>query len=217
MTIYNKQGEAILKAVIHDNSARKRVIMSDNHVLINFNLAEYVEFKKGSYILFEDNKYWIMDSVHPTYDESAGAFKYSIKFEDVDGYLRLYNIFYRKQNLQEIAFALTSDIASFGSIIVDCINHELGGTNWSVSCDAITGVKPLSFKGEKLFDVATMVSEAFECDWWTERNGLKTILHFGKSEIGSEELLVSGQMIQNIDRKQGDETDWSTVKQSKAV
>lgn len=187
------------------------MLMGDNHVLLVFNHDSYIDFKKGSYIIYKGFKFEIMTDIYP--ERNKGGWKYNLQFDAKDGLLRKYNVFYRKQDISEVAFALTTDLLSFGNVICDCINHELGGTNWRVKAipaEFSEVIKTLSFKGEKLFDALTMIAEQFECEWWTEENGEFVDICFGKLSFGTEEEFEEGKVIRSIPRKAGDDSDFGT-------
>ena len=151
ISIY-KGDDLILNIGINENFKRKRVLMGENYVRFEFNYPDYIEFKKGSYVFYENEKFEIMTNVYPEYNKETGGYSYSLQFDAQDGHLRRINIFLRSNNIEEVAFALTTDIASFAQLIADCINHELG-TSWTISLNQnIEGQKTISFKGEKLFD-----------------------------------------------------------------
>lgn len=209
--IYNKSGQELFKVPITRECTRKRALMEDNHVLLVFNHDSYVNFKKGDYIIHNGFKFEIMTDIYP--ERSKGGWKYSLQFDAKDGLLRKYNIFYRKQNLEEVVFALTTDLLSFGNVICDCINRELGGTNWRVKAIPVEYadlMKTLSFKGEKLFDACTMTAEQFECEWWIEENGDLVDLCFGKLSFGTEEDFKEGEVVKSIPRRAGDDSDFGT-------
>lgn len=185
--------------------------MGENYILLDFNHDSYIDFRKGSYIIYEGFKFEIMTDFYP--EMYRNGWKYSLQFDAKEGLLRKYNIFYRKQGIQEVAFALTTDLLSFGNVICDCINHELGGANWRVKAiptEYADLMKTLSFKGEKLFDALTMVAQQFECEWWIEENGNFVDLCFGKLSFGTEEEFEEGKVVTSIPRKAGDDSDFGT-------
>ncbi|MGL5681662.1 MAG: hypothetical protein ACRDDZ_01240, partial [Marinifilaceae bacterium] len=180
--------------------------MADNYVILDFNYPDYIEFKKGSYILYDNEKFEIMSNVYPEYNKETGGYDYSLQFDAQDGHLRRFNVFLRSNNIEEIAFALTTDIASFAQLVADCINHELG-TSWTISINKIIeGQKTISFKGEKLFDACNMIADEFECEWWINGN----VLSFGKLELGTEEIFRNEEVITYMKRKEGDSSNFGT-------
>lgn len=211
ITIYDKLGKEFLEVPITRECTRKKVLMGDNYVLLVFNHDSYVDFSKGSYIMYKGFKFEIMTDVYP--ERNKGGWKYSLQFDAKDGLLRKYNIFYRKQGVEEVVFALTTNLLSFGNVICDCINHELGGTNWRIKDipeEFSEAIKTLSFKGEKLFDALTMMAEQFECEWWIEENGNFVDICFGKLLFGTEEEFKEGEVVKSIPRKAGNDSDFGT-------
>ena len=211
ITICHKSGVELLKVPVTRTSTRKRVLMGENYILLDFNHDSYIDFRKGSYIIYEGFKFEIMTDFYP--EMYRNGWKDSLQFDAKEGLLRKYNIIYRKQGIQEVAFALTTDLLSFGNVICDCINHELGGANWRVKAiptEYADLMKTLSFKGEKLFDALTMVAQQFECEWWIEENGNFVDLCFGKLSFGTEEEFEEGKVVTSIPRKAGDDSDFGT-------
>jgi len=208
--IKNKSGATILSVPVTENSLRKRQLMGDNNITLVFMLDEAVEIRKGYYIEFAGQKFEAMSDTKPEPDDATGGLKYTVRFDAIDGHMRRFNIFFRHDNIQEVSFALTGDLAAFAQIIADCMNFEMGGNSWTVNPPTIQGYKTISFFGEKVFDAATMIAEAFECEWWVvEGNGIKA-LHFGKLEIGTEETFSLDTVLASIRRNEGDKSKFGT-------
>lgn len=213
ITIYYKNGQNIISVPLTDGSVRKRVLMGENHVLLEFNLPDYINFEKGCYIDWGNERFEIMTNVYPERIKDRDGWSYSIQFDAIDGLLRKYNVLFRYEDVSEVVFALTSDLLSHGNLIADCINYELGGNNWSVKeiPEDLSGVsKLISYKGEKLFDALTMIADTFECEWWTETNGNLVQICFDKMEYGTEEELRIDEVVREIPKKNGDESNYGT-------
>lgn len=93
ITIYDKTGQEIIQVPITEQSTRRYQLMEDNYVLLVFSLPDYIDFKKGSYILYEENMFRIFRNVYPEQDTKKGGWKYEIYFNGYEGYLRKYNVF----------------------------------------------------------------------------------------------------------------------------
>ena len=187
--------------------------MGENYVRLDFELAENIEFPKGCYIIYEGFRFEIFTDVDPDFNEETGGWKYSIQFEGVEGHLKKYNVFYRGQGFEEAVFALTTTLTSFGNLIAECINHELGSSNWVVKDvpeDLSEITKGISFSGDKLYDALGMIANEFDCEWWIEQNGDLVYICFGKLEFGSEEIFRRGEVVATMPRRSGDNSNYGT-------
>lgn len=213
ITIYDKTGEEIIQIPITEQSTRKYQLMEDNYVLLVFSLPQYIDFKKGSYIVYEENVFRIFRNVYPEQDTKKGGWKYEIYFDGAEGYLRKYNIFYRKQGVQEVVFSLTTNLFTHAQVVADCINYELGTSGWivkAVSEELSGSTKLISYKGEKLDEALTRIAETFDCEWWLEVNGETVHICFGKQEFGTEEEFKVGDVVSSIPRRKGDDSNYGT-------
>ncbi len=213
ITIYNKTGEEFRQVSVSDNAVRRHQLMGDNYVLLTFVLADFIEVRKGCYILYEGFKYEVTRTVYPEQDPDTGGWKYEVYFDAIDSLLTRYNIFYRRQGVQEVAFSLTTNLLAHAQIVADCINYELGGEDWQVKdvpVDLQEKTVTISYKGEKLFDALTLLAQNYDCEWWIEPNGDTVHICFGKLERGSEEEFRVGEAVTSLPRRAGDSSNYGT-------
>lgn len=211
--IYDRSNAILVEVPILDTSVRHHALMGENYVRLDFELAENIEFPKGCYIIYEGFRFEIFTDVDPDFNEETGGWKYSIQFEGVEGHLKKYNVFYRGQGFEEAVFALTTTLTSFGNLIAECINHELGSSNWVVKDvpeDLSEITKGISFSGDKLYDALGMIANEFDCEWWIEQNGDLVYICFGKLEFGSEEIFRRGEVVATMPRRSGDNSNYGT-------
>ena len=211
--IYDRSNAILVEVPILDTSVRHHALMGENYVRLDFELAENIEFPKGCYIIYEGFRFEIFTDVDPDFNEETGGWKYSIQFEGVEGHLKKYNVFYRGQGFEEAVFALTTTLTSFGNLIAECINHELGSSNWVVKDvpeDLSEITQGISFSGDKLYDALGMIANEFDCEWWIEQNGDLVYICFGKLEFGSEEIFRRGEVVATMPRRSGDNSNYGT-------
>ncbi len=211
--IFDRSNAILVEVPILDTSVRHHALMGENYVRLDFELAENIEFPKGCYIIYEGFRFEIFTDVDPDFNEETGGWKYSIQFEGVEGHLKKYNVFYRGQGFEEAVFALTTTLTSFGNLIAECINHELGSSNWVVKDvpeDLSEITKGISFSGDKLYDALGMIANEFDCEWWIEQNGDLVYICFGKLEFGSEEIFRRGEVVATMPRRSGDNSNYGT-------
>ncbi|MCC8187957.1 MAG: hypothetical protein LIP08_10790 [Bacteroides sp.] len=213
ITLYDKTGKEFLQVPLTDAATRKRQLMGDNYVLLVCTLPEYIEIRKGCYILYEGFRFQVTRNVYPEQESETGGWRYEIYFDAVESLLKKYTIFYRRQGVQEAGFSLTTNLLAHAQIVADCINHELGAENWQVKDvpeELREKVKSVSYKGEKLYDALTLLADAYECEWWTEENGNAVHICFGKLGIGSEVEFRTGEIVTSIPRRAGDSSSYGT-------
>lgn len=210
ITIYNKNGTELLTTVILDSSERKRSLMGDNHIKLDFNTVDYIDIPNGSYIIYKDEKFEKMTKQMP--EHSNGGWSYSIQFNAVDGHLKRFMISYMGANFKEMSFALTSELTNFAKVLIECINRELDTTKWEVGSidDNITASKTISFKGETIFDACTLTAETFETEWYITQADDRIYINFGKLEIGESIDFIEGDIISDMRRNSGDNSKYGT-------
>lgn len=212
MTIYDSLGVAIYEAPINNDAIIKHVLMGDYYIELPFNVAEPLSFKRGCYIEYKGRKFEIMSEVHAE-PNTDGGFKYTLRFEAQQNHLKRCRVFWNNGEAFETTFHNTTDIDSFGRLIVKNINAFLGNYNWSlggVPADITEQTKLISFNGDSCWDAVNMIAETFDVEWWTENNGDKVSLYFGKLEFGTPEVFKAGDVVSAIPSKNGDTANYGT-------
>ena len=80
ITIYKVDGSTLLVAPITKDATIKKVLMGDWYIELPFTLASEMPIPKGSYIVYDSQRFEIMDNVYPEWQSSTGGFKYTLKF-----------------------------------------------------------------------------------------------------------------------------------------
>lgn len=213
MVIYSPLGIQILDAPVTKEAVIKYALMSDYYIEFPFNQLQYIQIPQGSYILYKGRKFEIMAPVYPEFDNKTGGYKYTLKFEAQQNHMKRFVCFWLGGDNPEAVFHNTTDLESFGALIVANMNKHLGVENWSVGTIDIENPKAtklVSFNGDKCWDILNTIAETFEVEWWTEENGDLVSLNLGKLERGTPEEFKRGDVVKSIPAKKGDDSSYGT-------
>lgn len=213
MVICSPLGIQILDAPVTKEAIIKYALMSDYYIELPFNQLQYIQIPQGSYILYKGRKFEIMAPVYPEFDNKTGGYKYTLKFEAQQNHMKRFVCFWLGGDNPEAVFHNTTDLESFGALIVANMNKHLGVENWSVGTIDVENPKAtklVSFNGDKCWDILNTIAETFEVEWWTEENGDLVSLNFGKLERGTPEEFKRGDVVKSIPAKKGDDSSYGT-------
>ena len=213
MTIYNPSGKAIYDAPVTTSAIIKYVLMGDYYIELPFSLLTPLDFPLGSYITYKGRKFEIMSEVYPDFDNKTGGYKYTLQFQAQQNHMKNFICFWLGGDNPEAVFHNTTDLASFGALIVANMNKALGGNNWqmgSVNVEHPETNKLVSFNGDTCWDALSSIAETFDVEWWTEENGSIVTLHFGKLNFGTPETFKRGEVVKSIPAKKGDDSEYGT-------
>lgn len=213
MTIYNPSGKAIYDAPVTTSAIIKYALMGDYYIELPFSLLTPLDFPLGSYITYKGRKFEIMSEVYPDFDNKTGGYKYTLQFQAQQNHMKNFICFWLGGDNPEAVFHNTTDLASFGALIVANMNKALGGNNWqmgSVNVEHPETNKLVSFNGNTCWDALSSIAETFDVEWWTEENGSIVTLHFGKLNFGTPETFKRGEVVKSIPAKKGDDSEYGT-------
>lgn len=213
MTIYNPSGKAIYDAPVTTSAIIKYALMGDYYIELPFSLLTPLDFPLGSYITYKGRKFEIMSEVYPDFDNKTGGYKYTLQFQAQQNYMKKFICFWLGGDNPEAVFHNTTDLASFGALIVANMNKALGGNNWqmgSVNVEHPETNKLVSFNGDTCWNALSSIAETFDVEWWTEENGSIVTLHFGKLNFGTPETFKRGEVVKNIPAQKGDDSEYGT-------
>lgn len=215
MIIYNRNGVELIDAPVTSSAVRKRVLMGDNYVSLPFSHDTYIDFAPGSYIIYNGLKFEIIDADknRPTRNATTGGWDYTLQFDDQERHMTRAIVFWLSQKPREAVFHDTTDLQSFGNLIVENMNAFVPAKNWKMrdlSDELKEGTKLVSFNGDTCWNAVNTISETFDVEWWTEQSEGYIYLCFGKLEIGTEEDFVEGDVITSIPSRRGDDSNYGT-------
>ena len=154
-----------------------------------------------------------MSEVYPDFDNKTGGYKFTLQFQAQQNHMKNFICFWLGGDNPEAVFHNTTDLASFGALIVANMNKALGGNNWqmgSVNVEHPETNKLVSFNGDTCWDALSSIAETFDVEWWTEENGSIVTLHFGKLNFGTPETFKRGEVVKSIPAKKGDDSEYGT-------
>lgn len=215
MIIYNRNGVELIDAPVTSSAVRKRVLMGDNYVSLPFSHDTYIDFAPGSYIIYNGLKFEIIDvdKNRPTRNATTGGWDYTLQFDDQERHMTRAIVFWLSQKPREAVFHDTTDLQSFGNLIVENMNAFVPAKNWKMrdlSDELKEGTKLVSFNGDTCWNAVNTIAETFDVEWWTEQSEGYIYLCFGKLEIGTEEDFVEGEVITSIPSRRGDDSNYGT-------
>lgn len=215
MIIYNRNGDELIDVPITSSAVRKRVLMGDNYVSLPFSHDTYIDFAPGSYIIYNGLKFEIIDvdKNRPTRNATTGGWDYTLQFDDQERHMTRAIVFWLSQKPREAVFHDTTDLQSFGNLIVENMNAFVPAKNWrmrNLSDELKEGTKLVSFNGDTCWNAVNTIAETFGVEWWTEQSEGYIYLCFGKLEIGTEEDFVEGDVITSIPSRRGDDSNYGT-------
>lgn len=187
--------------------------MGDYYIELPFSLLTPLDFPLGSYITYKGRKFEIMSEVYPDFDNKTGGYKYTLQFQAQQNYMKKFICFWLGGDNPEVVFNDTTDLASFGALIVANMNKALGGNNWqmgSVNVEHPETNKLVSFNGDTCWNALSSIAETFDVEWWIEENGSIVTLHFGKLNFGTPETFKRGEVVKNIPAQKGDDSEYGT-------
>lgn len=187
--------------------------MGDYYIELPFSLLTPLDFPLGSYITYKGRKFEIMSEVYPDFDNKTGGYKYTLQFQAQQNHMKKFICFWLGGDNPEAVFHNTTDLASFGALIVANMNKALGGNNWqmgSVNVEHPETNKLVSFNGDTCWNALSSIAETFDVEWWTEENGSIVTLHFGKLNFGTPETFKRGEVVKNIPAQKGDDSEYGT-------
>lgn len=210
MTIYDPSGVVVYEAPITTSATIKRQLMGDYYIELVFDAVDRIDVGRGCYILYNNHRFEIMSNVIPD-DTSQGGLRYTLRFEAQQSQMKRCKVFWREGENLEVSFALTSDISTFGQLIIDNVNAFLGGSTFTLgSVPSTTEMKAISFAGDSCWDAVATIAETFGVEWWAEEDGDNVRLCFGKLETGDSVEFRKGDIVSSIPSKKGDDASYGT-------
>lgn len=184
---------------IGEASVRKFTLMSEDCIVLSFDLFEPTAFIAGDRINDElFGRYYLSKAQLPTYNESTSAWHYELQFD------REYITFRNKlfmltavdadgvRQRKEAVWTLTGSLADHADELLN--NLDVLGYWWYTveikdSAKRAKEVHTLNYSGTNIFDALNRLAEEFGCEWWVKWYETdKSIIYFGKCEDEGEPM-----------------------------
>ena len=205
--IRDKKGNIRYSVEVSERSVYHKELMADEYVLLTFETDKLVRFRKGDYIETEFGRFEIITVDKPERNVgSDGGWSYEQKFCPAWAKWASRKMFYNRQKGSEKAWKMTQLPKFFMQILVDNI-RDAGFGDWSYTIDAsLTEMKLIEFDGTSLLDALAKIAETWETEWWITDN----VIHLSRCEYGSPVVFEEGDIIQSMEREDGQDTDYIT-------
>lgn len=154
-----------LVLTVDDSSYRRREIMGEDELVLNFSLAVYEEIPAGSTVTFEGDTYTLFQSCRVD-KRGSRNFEYQATFNADYAYLRKY-MFYNWVD-KRLSFDLTARPWEHLQMIVDNLNDRLqsGNTPWKLGEGCIESAEKLiSYSCNNCMEALQAVADTFETEW----------------------------------------------------
>ena len=214
MTIYTPEGVVLYDAPLSKEAIIHNVLMEDYYIELTFNVAEAISFVRGSYILYNGQKFEVFGNVLPE-ETASGGLRYVVRFEAQQSQMKRCKVFWRKDKNLEVSFTDTTSLSQFAALIVENVNAFLGGDKWRVGStpkELEKHLKAVSFNGDSCWDAVNNIAETFDVEWWAEHNPADDTISlcFGKLEKGTEITFKRGDVVSSIPSNKGNESNYGT-------
>lgn len=154
-----------LVLAVDDSSYRRREIMGEDELVLNFSLAVYEEIPAGSTVTFEGDTYTLFQSCRVD-KRGSRNFEYQATFNADYAYLRKY-MFYNWVD-KRLSFDLTARPWEHIQMIVDNLNDRLqsGDMPWRLGEGCIESAEKLiSYSCNNCMEALQAVADTFETEW----------------------------------------------------
>ena len=154
-----------LVLAVDDNSYRRREIMGEDELVLNFSLAVYEEIPAGSTVTFKGDTYTLFQPCRVD-KRGSRSFEYQATFNADYAYLRKY-MFYNWVD-KRLSFDLTAKPWEHIQMIVDNLNDRLqsGDTPWRLGEGCIESAEKLiSYSCNNCMEALQAVADTFETEW----------------------------------------------------
>lgn len=128
-----------MEAPVCKEAVVKYVLMGDYYIDLPIKLAHIQRFPQGAYLIYKGRKFDVIDPISPEFDNNTGGYKYSLRFEAQQNHMKRFPCFWLEGPNPEAVFHNTTDLESFGNLIVANMNKALGVENWKMG--ALHGVE----------------------------------------------------------------------------
>lgn len=205
--IRDKKGNIRYSVEVSERSVYHKELMAEEYVLLTFETERLVHLRKGDYIETEFGRFEIVTVDKPQRNVSSdGGWSYEQKFCPPWAKWVNRKMFYNRQKGSEKAWKMTQLPKYFMQILVDNL-REAGFGDWSYTIDAsLTEMKLVEFDSTNLLDALTLIAQTWETEWWITDN----VIHLSKCEYGSPVVFEEGDVVNGMEREDGQDTDYIT-------
>ena len=162
VSIYYQNGSLFRTVVPNNDSVVDMGIMDISSITLKFSLSELIDFPKGAFVLYNNEKYTLSDGCK-TEMLSERQYDYSVIFSSEKSLLS--RVIIRNLETGSVNFPYTANIEEHLSIIVGNLNRY-DTSEWSVGkCIKDAGVKYLQYSYVSCKDALDSLANIYGTEW----------------------------------------------------
>ncbi len=186
--------------VMGKNDALTKELMSRNDISTSFNYPSFVRFKKGDYIMYENERYTLMKDFKVT--DNKGEYRYELVFHAKEILIQDAQYFYTNSNIHQSEFTLTGNAQYFFQLAVEDINAHFGANFVNLGAIESTDIKQITFANNtNVFSALHQVCEVFGLEYLFAGDTINTSK---KVNFGDAIDFKIGESILSVNRREGD-------------
>ncbi len=201
------QGNIRFSTPINEGSLHRKKLMSEDYILLRFNLDDPIQFEKGDYTDYNGIRYELTDFVFPNYNTSTGGYDYELRLDAY--YWKWKNklfMYDRQGNNRETSWKLTRTPDAHLSVIcsnIATLGYTYNGTPYTFAIDASVSMtaKLVEYNDINIIDALTLIAETWEAEWWIQDN----VIHLGRCEYNTALNFELGKNVQSMSRSESND------------
>ena len=199
-------GNDKLSLGVSESFVHTKQLMTENSIIIQFNLNVMFDFVRGDYLEHEGEKFILRKNYQPD-EVNSGQYHYELVFEGTDMQFQDFIMFYTMQGLKEAEWALTSNARDFMVIALENIRRYFNDDSFVLGDIIDSDIQNISFDADTVFDALATIAETFECDWYLKG---KTLSLVSKCEYGDPVVLEREVSVSDITRSNDNDAEYCT-------
>lgn len=213
ITIFDKQGEKVCSIPVDTGSTYNWKLMSEEYLTVIFQSDTLLPLKKGHWCYVNDElgRFEIVETPKPERDNATDGYRYELRIDRPWAKFKNRIYFFNRGTVggMEAKWSLTDTLEHHVAVLLDNLSKLGFNYNGEPYEAAISEAIPqetsklVTFDSTSLLDAMTDIAEAFECEWWINRQ----VIHFGRCETGEEITLTSDNELQAPLSRQDDSSE----------
>lgn len=187
LKIYSRVGALRMTVSPSDSSAHVHELMGENVVNASFTWPEYMQLDVNDYIELDGQRYAVRSAYQPT-QKSTLEYTYNVKFYGRESETQRVKMLYLTDGNFEPKFSLDGSPAEHLQKVIDNLNRISGTNTWVLGSVISAPNQNIEYNNVFCSEALSLISEAFETEWWIEGN----TLNLSRCEYG--DLIELGYM-----------------------
>lgn len=187
LKIYSRVGTLRMTVSPSDSSTHVHELMGENVVNASFTWPEYMQLDVNDYIELDGQRYAIRSAYQPT-QKSTLEYTYNVKFYGRESETQRVKMLYLTDGNFEPKFSLDGSPAEHLQKVIDNLNRISGTNTWVLGSVISAPNQNIEYNNVFCSEALSLISEAFETEWWIEGN----TLNLSRCEYG--DLIELGYM-----------------------